>query len=133
MSDVVSSENQEFWAELPDGCPPEDSWQPQDVLEVVRLVRQDPPTNEDFQSFRMLHPERSVPVSECEACGLSVFTDIEDAERKRKLPRLKGTLPCLVQLTSGSGRIKQTGQPSHHTWWPAAHFPILDHCQVFES
>lgn len=131
--ETLEPSDTEFREQLPEGCPPDDSSSPADGMDVIRLVRQNPPTEADFQSFRAINPAKPVSVSECEASGLSVFTDIDDAERKRKLPRLKSTLPCIVRLTAQSGRIKQTGQPTHHTWWPSAQFPILNHCQVWET
>lgn len=46
-----------------------------------------------------------------------------------KLPALRGKRICRVQLMAGAGRIRQTGKPSHHTWWPLADFDILGHCE----
>jgi hypothetical protein len=130
---AMTAEDQSYWEELPDGCPPADSCPPSQGMKVIRLIKQNPPTAEDFRSFRTLNPNKPAPTTECEASGLSVFTDLDDAERKRKLPKLKSSLPCLIRLTPQSGRIKQTGHPTHHTWWPSAQFPILENCQVDET
>ena len=75
---------------------------------------------------------KSLPgVTECQACGLSVFAERTELEAKAlKLQHLKNRLICRVELVAGAGRIQQTGQRSHHTWWPLAAFDILAHCGV---
>jgi hypothetical protein len=117
---------------LPEGCPPDAAEEIGTPRVVFRLVRSDPPTAQDFFSQRQEKPERAFPrVSECEACGLSVFAERRDAEVKAlKLPHLKNRKLCRVTLPAGAGRIQQTFQPTHHTWWPLAGFDILAHCGV---
>ena len=99
---------------------------------MFRLVRTDPPTARDFLSQRQEKPKRVFPgVSECETRGLSVFAERRDAEAKAlKLPHLKNRKLCRVLLPAGAGRIQQTFQPSHHTWWPLEAFDILANCRV---
>ena len=99
---------------------------------VFRLVRTNPPTDRDFRSQRAERPShRFRDVSECQACGLSVFTARQDAVRASKLPSLRGRLLGRVQLEAGAGHIQQTGgRPSHHTWWPLAGFDVLTRCAV---
>ncbi|MDQ7034387.1 MAG: hypothetical protein Q9P01_05995, partial [Anaerolineae bacterium] len=80
----------------------------------------------NFKSYRELYPEREFRVPECQAVGLSVYTDIKDigslirrnpALRKKrgrnKLQLAKG------DVTSDWGKIKNTRsiELSHHTWW----------------
>lgn len=114
---------------LPDGCPPEAAEEIVASREVFRLVRNNPPALDDFRSQRAEKPQAVFQVSECQARGLSVFADRRDAEAKAlKLPRFRGCLVCRVTLQAGAGRIQQTFQPSHHTWWPLATFDILAHC-----
>ena len=116
---------------LPKACPP-------DVAEeiivsrlVFRLVRTNPPTNEDFKSQRAEKPSHQfLGITECQACGLSVFAERKDLDRALKLPRLRGRLVCSVRFGAGAGSIEQTGKPSHHTWWPLADFDIFAHCVV---
>ena len=95
--------------------------------EVFRLVRNTPPTLDDFRSQRAERPEAIFQVSECQARGLSVLADRSDSERALKLPVLRGRLICRLRLDVGAGRIQQTGRPSHHTWWPLAAFDIVAH------
>lgn len=117
---------------LPEGCPPDAAEEITTPRAVFRLVRTDPPTPADFLSQRQEKPDQIFRgVTECEACGLSVFADRRDAEAKAlKLPSLKNRKLYRVTLTVGAGRVLQTFQPSHHTWWPLAEFDILAHCGV---
>jgi hypothetical protein len=113
-----------FREPLPEGCPPADAPVVTNEVMVYRLVRTVPPTAEDFRSQRAEHPEKYFS-NECLARGLSVHALRRDSEMAAKLPTLKGRLPCAVRLSRESGHLKQTGKPSHHTWWPFASFDIL--------
>jgi hypothetical protein len=96
-------------------------------------VNTNPALLDDFRSKMAAQPELVFRGEfECIARGLSVHTERADSEKMRKLPRFKNTLICRVRLINGAGRIKQTFQPSHHTWWPLAAFDILSHCEVLE-
>lgn len=114
---------------LPEGCPPDDAEEVTRPRSVFRLVRGCPPTEDDFRSQRAEKPDRQFSgVDECRARGLSVHADPSDSARARKLPTQKGKKICRVQLDRGAGRIRQTGRPSHHTWWPLAAFDIIANC-----
>lgn len=116
---------------LPEGCPPDSAEEIAASRRVFRLVRTNPPTEEDFKSQRAKQPSRQFPgIAECQSLGLSVFGNRQDLDRLLKLPRMRGCLPCSVTLATDAGSIQQTGQPSHHTWWPLADFDILAHCVV---
>lgn len=116
---------------LPTGCPPEAAEEIIDKKEVFRLVKTQPPTLADFKSQRAEKPQAVFHgVTECQALGLSVFTERQDSEKALKLPVLRGRFVCRVSLGAGAGRIQQTGRPSHHTWWPLAEFDILAHSNV---
>lgn len=116
---------------LPEGCPPDAAEEIAASREVFRLVRNSPPTMDDFRSQRAEKPVQTFPgVKECQARGLSVFAERRDSERALKLPTLRGRLICRLRLEAGAGRIQQTGRPSHHTWWPLAAFDILANCGV---
>ena len=100
--------------------------------DVFRLVRTNPPTDDDFRSQRAEKPTVRFNVSECRARGLSVFVDRLVAERIAKKPNLIGTAICQVVLTTGAGRIKQTSGRSHYTWWPYKDYDILANCQMVD-
>ena len=117
---------------LPPDCPPDGAREITSSEAVFRLVRTDPPTADDFRSQRAEKPFHQFHgVNECRARGPSVFSRREEASQQAlKLPALRGRLVCRVQLESGAGRVQQTGQRFHHTWWPLAEFDILRRCAV---
>jgi len=117
---------------LPDDCPPCAAEEVDAPRVVFRLVSNVPPTSDDFRSQRQQNPNRRFTgVTECQACGLSIFSNKHDAATKLlKLPRFKNHKLCRVMLSAGSGRIQQTFQPSHHTWWPRTTFNILENCSL---
>ena len=119
---------------LPEGCPPDDAEEITAHRAVYRLVRNNPPTDGDFQSQRAENPHRLFRgVTECQSRGLSVFADQRDAERQTEIPRLKGLAVCRVDLAAGAGRIQKTGGSSHYTWWPYADYDILTNCRMVNS
>lgn len=115
---------------LPDSCPPEEAEKIVTSRVVYRLVRNNPPTDADFQSQRAENPWGNFNVSECQARGLSVFESSSDAARLTRKGNLRGRIVCRVTLSPGAGRILKTGTRSHHTWWPYAEYDILVDCQL---
>jgi hypothetical protein len=106
---------------LPQNCPPEDS---QNAFgEVYRIVDHDPPHPDDFRSWREDNLTNDLPptVTECQACGLSVYRDIADICRViKRIPRFKKSSPALGTLKPTLGKILGTpskSYKSHHTWW----------------
>ena len=115
---------------LPDGCPPEEAEDISGLRIVFRLVRHDPPANDDFKSQRAENPNRKFR-SECHARGLSVHDDLKASEKIMKLPTQRGKRICRVRLSSGAGRIQKTFRnPSHYTWWPFSDFDIVSNCSL---
>ena len=119
-----------FREPLPDGCPPREAEEITDTKVVFRLVRTDTPDDSDFWSKRAERPNNQFSVPECQARGLSVYSQVKDARKQLKIPTLKGMLICQVTLDRGSGYILRTGRRAHFTWWPLADFDILDNCQL---
>ncbi len=115
---------------VPEDCPPDDAEEVIEPLIVFRLVRNNPPTYDDFRSQRAEKPNQKFNVSECQARGLSVFLNPNEAAKCSKYRNLRDTLVCRVILNDGAGRIQQTGRRYHCTWWPLADFDILANCQV---
>lgn len=105
---------------FPDDCPPQDA---QPVTgEVYRLVKKDPPESRDFIPFREKKPSEDFGEKECQACGLSVLKNIEDAVRMKSRARgMEKRLVAKGTLSPHLGRIKRTPSRrfgrSHHTWW----------------
>ena len=121
-----------FREPLPEGCPPDEAEEIVEPLTVYRLVWRDPPSDDDFRSQRAEKPENQFGVSECQARGLSVFIDANDAMKQLKLPKFKGSMLCMVTLGTGAGYIQRTGRQSHFTWWPLADFDILAACKMVD-
>jgi hypothetical protein len=115
---------------LPADCPPNEAEEISTERIVFRLVRENPPGLKDFCSQRAERPEAVFRISECLARGLSVYSERADCEKTRKLPRFRHSFVCRVRLNMGAGRIQQTFQPSHHTWWPFADFDVLAYCNL---
>ena len=116
---------------LPEDCPPDEAEEITAPRVVYRLVRNNPPTGDDFRSQRVERPNQIFrDVTECQARGVSVFASRNVAERRSTSGNLKGTTVGRVVLGPGAGRILLTGRRSHHTWWPLADYDILANCQV---
>jgi len=118
---------------LPENCPPIEADELNSRREVYRLVCSNPPQDDDFRSQREMKPSAVFKnISECQAMGLSVFSNRDVCHKTMKLPAFKKCqhYVCRVVLDKGAGRIQQTGQLSHHTWWPLADFDILASCNA---
>ncbi len=116
---------------LPEGCPPDTAEEIAAPRVVYRLVRNNPPIDDDFRSQRAESPGRIFRgVTECQACGLSVFANFDVAEELSASRRFTGTEVCGVALGPGAGRILPTGRHSHSTWWPLADYDLLANCRV---
>ena len=117
---------------LPDDYPPDEAEEIGFPRVVYRLVRNHPPTDDDFRSQRAERPDRVFRnISECQARGLSVRTDLDSAVELMGLRTMRGRMLCQVQLDRGSGRIMPTGEDHHHsTWWPFADYDILANCSL---
>lgn len=118
---------------LPDDCPPDDAEEINALRIVYRLVRNNPPTDADFQSKRAMRPNHRFrePDSECTLRGVSVVSNLRDAEKLLEARNWRGASVCRVELGPGAGSILQTGKnPNHYTWWPLADFDILANCQM---
>lgn len=118
---------------LPEDCPPTEAEEVVATRVVFRLVRSNPPTADDFRSQRAERPNAVFNVNECQTRGLSVYANRSDCDQTLKLPRFRKHHVCKVVLDKGAGHIQQTGQLSHHTWWPLAAFDILIRCGVEPS
>ena len=115
---------------LPEDCPPGEAEEISVPLTVYRLVRNDPPTDDDFRSQKDLRPATQFNVSECQARGLSVFTEQPDAQSLTRRRNLRDMAVCQLTLTQGAGHIMKTGRRSHHTWWPYASYDIMAACTM---
>ena len=123
-----------FREPLPEGCPPVAADEIAETRYVFRLIRSTLPNESDFQSQQVERPDRTFEgVDECRVRGLSVYARLQDAEKRLKMPKMRGRKVCRVRLNAGAGFIQQTGRDSHHTWWPYAAYDILSRCEVEQT
>jgi len=117
---------------FPDGCPPTDA---DPARGIAFYLTHNPVHPRDFWSKRERNPEKrfSDPVRECQANGLSIFRDIEDARRlRRRVSYFRNRAIAVGRLTPDLGVTKATPtvvRSSHCTWW----IPVgVDRARPFE-
>lgn len=95
---------------------------------VYRVCETSPPTSKDLQSQRALKPNKPFKgVSECRCNSLSVFANINDAEKLVKLPKFKKYYIGEINLQPEDGMILSTSSDSylsHNSWWVSQSFNI---------
>ncbi len=123
---------------FPDQCPPSESNTASG--EFYRFIKKahSKPLPEDFLSWRQENPNKECPPggSECQACGVSVHSSLDDAKNlSRRIPRFKNRKIARGVLNEKLGQIKPTpskNEKSHHTWWipensePEHFFELID-------
>lgn len=125
----MSSGSSSFPSDWPANCPPADSVGAS--ITVYRTVRTNPPTENDFLSYR----EQGKKVSkqkECQACGLSVWPTREDAAHQREVFNWENPHIAEATLTPAYGKVKSTPSrsfPEHLTWWSCQ--SPADRLQIF--
>lgn len=112
-------------AHFPAGCPPPSAAPATGT--VFRLVRNRPPAASDFVPHILLFPRNSFTGCQCEACGLSVFTTLEECRRaEARIPSLRGREVASADLTAEHGALAATPRaknPGHFTWWLPTDLP----------
>jgi hypothetical protein len=108
---------------FPDDCPPSQS----DIAsgEFYRFINKahETPQPQDFLSWRQENPNKECPtsISECQACGLSIHSSLDDAKNlSLRISRFKKMKIAKGSLSKELGRIQHTpskNEKSHHTWW----------------
>jgi hypothetical protein len=105
----------------PNGCPPQAA-KPASG-DVFRIVKADPPAQDDFLTFFELG-KRASSKRPCDHLGLSVFRDEQDAASyAAKYPYL-GNAIAKATLTKAHGMTEETPRRfdgrtnTHATWWP---------------
>ena len=108
----------EFPSFFPQDCPPTEA-RPA-VENFFRLVRTDPPGDNDFRSHVENDKRRRYP-DMCKASGLSVFTKLEDIQKlKRRIAALRERKVAKGKADAEDGMVLYTPtkeEDSHHTWW----------------
>ncbi|MFM6040223.1 MAG: hypothetical protein ACKPBB_21005 [Sphaerospermopsis kisseleviana] len=123
---------------FPDQCPPSESNTASG--EFYRFIKKahPKPLPEDFLSWRQENPNKECPsgLSECQACGVSVHSCLDDAKNlSRRIPSFKNRKIARGVLNEKLGQIQPTpskNEKSHHTWWipentaPDQFFELID-------
>lgn len=118
---------------FPDQCPPKNARE--DHLYVYRLVTSSPPSVQDFVPALIEQPHRKFESTVlCLACGVSVFKNIDDADKQRKrFKPLRDKLIAAGFITKDDGLVLETCAGSHVTWWLQTDDPHKNFREVNEN
>ena len=117
-----------FPAEWPQPCPPTDAGSPDG--EFYRVVKVDPPSPDDFLSYREMGKAENADA--CIRAGISLFRELQDAEHYSAKYQYLGNMIAVGVLDATHGLVKPTPRRmagrllSHHTWWPYENMPRHD-------
>ena len=108
---------------FPKQCPPADSSEASGTF--YRTIKGSVPVKKDFLPHWLLkthnQQEWIKQGKACQACGLSVNTNIENLKRKMDiLPTLRNKNIVEGTLAPNMGKVKPSPSlkdPDHHTWW----------------
>lgn len=110
--------------EMPEKCPPEDAAAAE--LRAYHFCRAVPPAADDFMPLIKRGPSRPFKdaAEQCQACGVSIYANREDAiALADAIPLFRKRLLAVVIITPDDGVVKHTpttDRASHHTFWPRA-------------
>lgn len=115
---MASPENR--WSSLcPEACPPSEAADAN--CTVFRTVKADPPSEADFLSYLEEGKGDIKPHKQCQACGISVFRTLKDAQHQRDaIPGVYKRPIAVGQILPTHGKAMDTSSrkfPSHVTWW----------------
>ena len=107
-----------LWNEkLPAECPPDDAKEVDNFV-IYRAVVNVPVKRDDFRSLRIMYPTRKFkPELDCISHALSCFDTLEKAAEVFDKPSHNEKYIVRIVLTKNCGRIKQTFQEGHYSWW----------------
>ena len=114
-----------WYEQLPELCPPVDAVPCEGTY--YRIAKGNPASNGDFFSQRKLQPNKvftGLGVDECVARSISLFSDINDATRRLKLPKFRNAQIAGVTLEPKDGVMKKTFSDSHYSWWRSTNFEV---------
>lgn len=96
---------------------------------AYRLVDGIPIQIEDILSHRILFPTKLFP-DECIARACSIFADIKDLTKLRKIPKFKTKRIVAINIREKDGVLLKTFGDSHFSWWISLSFDI---CSIREA
>ena len=118
----VESACMDWPAHFPDDCPPDDA---KPATGAAYRLTHNPFESRDFWTKREEHPEKRFPdpIRECQANGLSIFRNVEDAKKlRRRVAYFRNNKNAIAvgHLSPELGVTKSTGpdhRSSHCSWW----------------
>jgi hypothetical protein len=105
-------------------CPPKEAVSGR--FTVYRLADNIPLQVKDIWSYHTLYPIKVFP-DECKARACSVYTEREDINNLRKMPKFKGKKAVLITIEEKDGVLLSTPSKagkSHHSWWISKEFDL---------
>jgi hypothetical protein len=120
-AEAATPQPPQFSSNFPQGCPPAGA--PFAWGTVFRIVRSNPLVAEDFKTWYE-EGKQARSGRECDAHGLSVFREFEDASSYSDRYPYLGSLIAQAELSDQHGKIAPTPREfegvtyTHETWWP---------------
>ena len=114
-----------WYEQLPSQCPPSDAVPCNGIF--YRIAHGNPAANSDFFSQKRLKPDKiftGFGIDDCIVRSVSLFSDIDDAAKRLKLPKFRHANVAEVILTPKDGLIKKTFFTSHYSWWRTTDFHV---------
>ena len=68
---------------------------------------------------------KGLGIDECVTRAVSLFSEMEEAEKRLKLPKFKKANIALVILEPKDGVLKKTFDIAHYSWWRTKDFNVL--------
>jgi hypothetical protein len=121
----MNNMSNKWFEELPEQCPPNDA----EVCNGIfyRIANGNPVTSEDFFSQRKMYPNkvfRGEGIDDCVIKSVSLFSNINEAMKRLKLPKFKRAVIAEVKLGTTDGMIKKTFGFAHYSWWRSKSFDV---------
>ncbi|OAV72502.1 hypothetical protein Barb6_01067 [Bacteroidales bacterium Barb6] len=115
----------EWFEALPEQCPPENAFEPNNEL-FYRIVRSENIEFSDFISQREADNTKVFTgISECTARTLSVFNNLDATKKLLKLPKFRNKKIAEIILSKEDGLLLKTfTNPYHYSWWRAKSYDI---------
>ncbi len=114
-----------WFEELPESCPPEDAVICEGTF--YRIAAGDPVKSLDFFSQRRLNPDKifvGVGIDECIVRSVSLFNDLDETQKRLRLPKFRNSTIVEIVLSEEDGMIKKTFGVAHYSWWRSHCFNV---------
>ena len=114
----------EWFENLPENCPPEDAYSPQEEV-FYRRVTVFPVEEKDFEVYKTIKEGQNFGSKECMAHAVSVSNDLEKTLYSLTFPIYAGQKVAKIILNPKDGVVKKTGKAEdHYSWWRAKSFSL---------